>query len=59
MRGLSVGLGVAAILVAATGPVYAGGVPVATPEIDPTSIVAGLGLLGAGLMVLRARRRSK
>jgi hypothetical protein len=30
--------------------------PVAAPEIDPASIVAGLTLLGGGLAVLRGRR---
>jgi MYXO-CTERM domain-containing protein len=30
-----------------------------TPEIDGGSISAGLGLLAAGILVLRSRRRSK
>jgi len=29
------------------------------PEIDGASITAGLGVLGAGVMMLRARRRSR
>lgn len=32
---------------------------VGTPEIDGTSLAAGLGLLGAGLLWLRARRKVK
>jgi hypothetical protein len=34
-------------------------VPVAAPEIDPASVVAGLTLLGGGLAVLRGRRSMK
>jgi MYXO-CTERM domain-containing protein len=33
--------------------------PVSTPEIDGSSISAGLGLLAAGILVVRARRSSK
>jgi hypothetical protein len=33
--------------------------PPATPEIDGASIAAGLGVLGAGIMMLRARRRHR
>ena len=29
------------------------------PEIDSSSISAGLGLLAAGILILRSRRRSK
>jgi hypothetical protein len=29
------------------------------PEIDGASIAAGLGVLGAGVMMLRARRRNR
>jgi hypothetical protein len=36
----------------------AGGAPRA-PEIDGASISAGLGLLAAGLLILRSRRRTK
>ena len=32
---------------------------VPAPEIDGSSIAAGLGVLGAGVMMLRARRRSR
>ena len=40
-------------LAAATNP------PVAVPEINGASLSAGLGLLGAGMLWLRARRRVK
>ncbi len=30
--------------------------PVAVPEISPTSISAGLGILAGGVLMLRARR---
>ena len=33
--------------------------PVAVPEINGASLSAGLGLLGAGVLWLRARRRVK
>ena len=33
--------------------------PVAVPEINGASLTAGLGLLGAGVLWLRARRRVK
>jgi hypothetical protein len=36
-----------------------GSSPVSAPEIDPSSALAGLTLLGAGLTVLRGRRSSK
>ena len=32
------------------------GPPTVIPEIDPAAIVSGLGLLGAGVYMLRARR---
>ena len=59
VQGLSAAVGAAVVLLSTAAPLYAGTVSVPTPEIDPTSIIAGLGLLGAGFMVLRARRRSK
>jgi hypothetical protein len=50
----------AIIVIAGALPVYAGFVLApAAPEIDGTSILAGLGLLGASVAVFRARRRSK
>ena len=33
--------------------------PVGVPEIDGATMSAGLGLLGAGVLWLRARRRTK
>jgi hypothetical protein len=33
--------------------------PAAVPEIDGASLSAGLGLLGAGILYLRARRKVK
>ncbi len=38
------------------GSVAMAAVTVATPEIDGSSVAAGLGLLAAGILVLRARR---
>jgi MYXO-CTERM domain-containing protein len=57
--GLTFALSVAMLLVSSATAVYAGNPTVPAPEIDSASIFAGLGLLGAGVMVLRARRRSK
>ena len=57
--GLTFALTVAVMLVSAATAVYAGNPVVPAPEIDGASILAGLGLLSAGVMVLRARRRSK
>jgi hypothetical protein len=34
-------------------------VPPQAPEIDGGSLATGLGLLAAGILILRARRRSK
>ena len=39
--------------------VLASGPTVAAPEIGPGSISAGLALLAGGVLMLRARRRSK
>jgi len=35
------------------------GLTVPAPEIDAGSVSAGLGLLAGGILILRARRRSK
>ena len=52
------GLGVIAILIGFESHALAGNVsPV--PEIDGASISAGLGVLAAGILILRSRRRSK
>lgn len=46
--------------VAFVAPLSANSVPVAAvPEIDGASLSAGLGLLGAGILYLRARRKVK
>lgn len=50
------GLNVVAGIVLFAGNAYAGVAP-SVPEIGAGSIAAGLGLLSAGIMVLRARRR--
>jgi hypothetical protein len=46
-------------IVSTAGPAYAGFVVAPAPEIDGTSIIAGIGLVGAGALLLRARRRAK
>ena len=48
------------ILVATQRLVFAAG-PVAAPapELDGASISAGLGVLAAGILILRSRRRTK
>jgi hypothetical protein len=56
MKAMFYGLNVMAGIVLFAGNAYAGAVP-AVPEIGAGSIAAGLGLLSAGIMVLRARRR--
>jgi uncharacterized protein (TIGR03382 family) len=58
-RGMTFVLALGMILVSFAPAIYAGVPPAATPEIDGSTIVAGLGLLGAGAMLVRARRRSK
>ena len=52
------GLGVITLVVSAVSQSHAG-FSVATPEIDGSSLAAGLGLLAAGAMILRARMGSK
>ncbi len=42
-----------------TGGNGGGVTTVKAPEIDPSSAMAGLTLMGAGLVVLRGRRKSK
>ena len=56
MKVLMYGFGVMLALVLTASGAYAGIVP-AVPEIGADSIAAGLGVLSAGIMVLRARRR--
>ena len=64
MRRFGQGLGVCAALMLtahALGSNALGSEPVgvAVPEISPMSISAGLALLAGGVLMLRARRRSK
>jgi MYXO-CTERM domain-containing protein len=47
-----------AVLRAVEAPLFATVAP-AVPEIDSTSLSAGLALLAAGILVVRSRRRSK
>jgi drug/metabolite transporter (DMT)-like permease len=49
-------LGVSVVMLSAVSYAFAGTV---APEIDPGSIAAGLGLLAGGLLIARARWRSK
>ena len=52
------GLGLLTILVATHAPAFAG-TPNVAPEIDGGSLSAGLGLLAASVLIVRARMRSK
>jgi hypothetical protein len=52
------GLGIVTILVATQGQALAGGA-IGAPEIDGASISAGVGVLAAGILILRSRRRAK
>ena len=52
------GLGIITLLVATQSRVLAG-LTVSVPEIDGASISVGLGVLAAGLLILRSRRRTK
>ena len=52
------GLGVLTVVVSAATPVLALS-PVAAPELDGNSLSAGLGLLAAGVLIVRSRMRSK
>jgi len=51
-----VATGVLTIVCSASTPAFA---VTAVPEIDGGSLTAGLGLLGAGVMMLRARLRNR
>ena len=51
--------GLAAVVLATAHLVAAGPAPVPAPEIDGGSLTTGLGLLSAGILMLRARRRSR
>ena len=52
-------LAAAVVMVAVGVPLFAGTPTAGVPEIDGSSLSAGLGLLGAGVLWLRARRGSK
>jgi hypothetical protein len=51
-------LGLMTMLVAIPSGLLAGSLP-AAPEIDPASISAAVGLVAAGVLILRSRRGSK
>jgi MYXO-CTERM domain-containing protein len=54
------GLGVLTLIVATQGNLLAvGPAPTPAPEIDGASISAALGVVAAGVLILRSRRRSK
>jgi MYXO-CTERM domain-containing protein len=60
VKRVSLGVLAAAVAMVATETALAAGVSTTpVPEIDGASLSAGLGLLGAGVLWLRARRRSK
>ena len=52
------GLGAIALVLAVQGPALAGVVTPA-PEIDGSTLSAGLGLLAAGALIVRSRMKSK
>jgi hypothetical protein len=56
MKVLIYGFAVMLAIVSIAGSAHAGITPV-VPEIGADSIAAGLGVLSAGILVLRARRR--
>ena len=52
------GLGVMTLVLAFQPGLLAGGA-IPAPEIDAASISAGVGLLAAGILIVRSRRRTK
>jgi hypothetical protein len=52
------GLGLLTIVLSFGTPLFAT-TPTPAPEIDPASISAGLGLLAAGILIVRSRTRLK
>jgi len=56
MKVLSYGLGVVLAVAALAGTAHAGIAP-SVPEIDGGTVTAALGVLAAGILVLRARKR--
>ena len=49
--------GVIAVVLATGQLLAAAATPLPAPEIDATSVSAGLGIVTAGILILRARRR--
>jgi hypothetical protein len=58
-RWSSIGVGGLMAVLSAAGASYAGPPAPGVPEIDGVSIVAAIGFLGAGVMMLRARRSKR
>jgi len=58
VRGGWFGLGVLALMLSVPGQVLAAAA-LPTPEIDGSSLSAGLGLLAAGVLIVRSRMHSK
>jgi len=58
VRATLFGLGVIGLVLAAHGQAVAG-VTIPAPEIDATSLSSGLGLLAAGILIVRSRLRLK
>ena len=52
------GLGLLTIILSLGTPLFAT-TPAPAPEIDASTISAGLGMLAAGVMIVRSRMRSK
>ena len=59
MRNLRLYAGGLAIVLLSMATAMHAGSPNNVPEIDGVSLSAGLGLLAAGVLFIRARRRSK
>ena len=59
VKRISLGILAAAVAMVAIEAPLAAGIGTDVPEIDGASLSAGLGLLGAGVLWLRARRGSK
>jgi len=51
---LGYALGIAVVVVSMTGVAFAGQI---VPEVDATTVSAGLGLLTAGVLIIRSKRR--
>jgi hypothetical protein len=52
------GLGLLTLVLSYSPQLFAG-LPLPVPEIDAGSMSAGLGLLAAGILIVRSRMRSK